>query len=218
VGLSVMAGLSPDWILTPTPRRALITTLGLAMLFSLRMAADHRLPCGMSEISADDLVREFQQFERGVRWRRRREIIGAVMGLAVASAFFLRATAMPLQISWAVSIALALFLIWFLASKTSVKPIPEETSFASSLAYYRGELDRQRRLLRTVAWWWLLPMAPALAGEMIAGGAANTQPLVIPVQVGGYLGICFLVGWLYVQSARKLQQRSQSLAALAERR
>jgi hypothetical protein len=212
-GLSASAGFSPDWILAFPLRRVLITTLGVAMLFSLRMAADYRLPCKTGEISADDLVREFQQFERGVRWRRRREIIGAFMGLAVGSAFFLRATALSLQISWAVSIALTLFLVWFLASKTSVKPMPGETTFASSLAYYRGELERQRRLLRTVAWWWLLPMLPALVGEVIAGGAANT-----PVQVGGYLVICFLVGWLYAQSARKLQQRSDSLAALAERR
>jgi len=37
------------------------------------------------------------------------------------------------------------------------------------------------------------------------------------VQVVGYLVICFFVGWLYAQSARKLQQRSDSLAAAVER-
>jgi hypothetical protein len=162
--LSAGRGLSPDWLLAFPPRRVAIATLGLAMLFALRMAADYRLPCASREISADDLAREFNEFERGVRWRGRWEILGAVMGLAVASVVFLRATALPLQIAWAVSIALTLFLIWFVAGKTSVKPMPEQASFASSLAYYRGQLERQRRLLRTVAWWWLLPMLPALGG------------------------------------------------------
>ena len=216
-GLIAGRGLSPDWLLVFPLRRVIITALSVAMLFALRMAADYRLPCANGEISADDLVREFHEFERGVRWRRRREIIGAAGGIVVASAFFLRAIALPLQIGWAGSLALALLLTWFLASKTSVKPMPEPASFASSLAYYRGQLERQRRLLRTVAWWWLLPMLPALAGELIAGGAANAQPHLYTVQVGGYLVICFLVGWLYAQSARKLQQRSDSLAAAVER-
>jgi hypothetical protein len=49
---------------------------------------------------------------------------------------------------------------------------------------------------------------------MIVRGAANSPPLVNPVQAGGYLVICFLVGWLYAQNARKLRQRSDSLPAL----
>jgi hypothetical protein len=43
---------------------------------------------------------------------------------------------------------------------------------------------------------------------MIVRGAANSPPLVKPVQAGGYLVICFLVGWLYAQNARKLRQQS----------
>ncbi len=91
-------------------------------------------------------------------------------------------------------------------------------SFASSLAVYRRELMRQRKLLRSVAWWWLLPMVPAFTGEMIGREAANSQLHLYPVQVVGYLVICFFVGWLYAQSARKLQQRSDALAVVAERR
>lgn len=39
-----------------------------------------------------------------------------------------------------------------------------------------------------------------------------------PLQFGGYLLICFFVGWLYEQGARKLQLRSDYLATIAEHR
>ncbi|HMI96741.1 MAG TPA: hypothetical protein VK479_09535, partial [Micropepsaceae bacterium] len=210
------AGLSPEWIISPTPRRAILTALALAAVFCLRMAADYRLPCAAGEISANDLAREFQQFERGVRWRKRREVVSAIGGLIVGVGYFWRADSLAPQITWALSTTMALFLIWYLASKTSVRPMPTEVGFASSLGFYRRELERQRRLLRSVAWLWLLPMLPAMTGELIGRGAAASKPLLTPTQFGGYLLICFLVGWLYEQGARKLQARSDSLATVAE--
>ena len=214
-GLIAAAGLSPDLIVPPTLRRAILTAFALATVFCLRMVADYRLPCA-ARMSASDLVREFQQFERGVRWRKRREVVSAIGGLVVGVGYFWRATTLAPQIAWGVSTATALFLIWYLASKTSVKPMPTEMSFASSLGFYRRELERQRKLLRSVAWLWLLPMLPAMIGELIGRGFAASKPLLTPMQFGGYLLICFLVGWLYEQSARKLQARSDSLATVAE--
>jgi hypothetical protein len=215
-GLIAAAGLSPDWIIPPTPRRAILTAFALATVFCLRMAADYRLPCAAREMSASDLAHEFQQFERGVRWRKRREVVSAIGGLVVGVGYFWRADSLAPQIAWGLSTATALFLIWYLASKTSVKPMPSEMSFASSLAFYRRELNRQRELLRSVAWLWLLPMLPAVLGELIGRGFAASKPLLTPTQFGGYLLICFLVGWLYEQSARKLQARSDSLSTVAE--
>jgi uncharacterized membrane protein (UPF0136 family) len=216
VALIAAAGLNPDWIIPATPRRVILTAFALATVFCLRMAADTRLPRAAGEMSAGDLVREFQQFERGVRWRKRREFVSAIGGLVVGAGYFWRAATLAPQIAWGLSTALALFLIWHLAGKTSVKPMPAEMSFATSLAFYRRELNRQRKLLRSVAWLWLLPMLPAMAAELIGRGFAASEPLLTPAQFGGYLVICFLVGWLYEQSARKLHARSDSLATLAE--
>jgi uncharacterized membrane protein (UPF0136 family) len=215
-GLIAAAGLSPDWIIPPTLRRAILTAFALATVFCLRMVADYRLPRAAREMSGSDLVREFQQFERGVRWRRRREVVSAIGGLVVGAGYFWRATTLAPQIAWGLSTATALFLIWYLASKTSVKPMPAEMSFATSLAFYRQELNRQRKLLRSVAWLWLLPMLPAVLGKLIGRGFVDSKLLLTPTQFGGYLLICFLVGWLYEQSARKLQERSDSLATVAE--
>ena len=99
-----------------------------------------------------------------------------------------------------------------------MEPLPEHTTLASSLALYRRELERQTRVLRSVAWLWCLTVLPPVGAEAISRGLEiPSQPALHPVQIGGYLLICFFVGWLYVQHARTLQQRSEILAAMAER-
>jgi len=76
-----------------------------------------------------------------------------------------------------------------------------------------------RRISKCVitAWLWSLTIIPPIAAEAIGRGLGNSQPFVHPVHVGGYLLICFLIGWLYVQHARTLQQRRESLATITER-
>lgn len=217
LALSMNGALSPDWILTVPLRRALLLALGLAMVFCLRMWADHRLPRAGRDLSTDDLVREYQQFERSVLWRRRREITGALGGLVVAAAFFWQATDLAPRIAWALSTALALSVMWYLARRTSVAPMPAQATFASSMALYRRELGRQTTVLKSVAWLWCLTIIPPIAAEAVGRGLPNAQPFLHPLHVGGYLLICFLVGWLYVQHARTLQHRSDTLAAIAER-
>jgi hypothetical protein len=216
-GLSVVAHSSPDWVLTVTPQRVLLTALGLATVFCLRMWADHRLPRAAGDLSADDIAREYCQFERSVRWRRRREVTGAIGGFIVGTGFFLRATELAPQIGWALSTALALFIAWYLAGRTSVTPLPQQPTLSSSLVHYRSELERQRKVLLSVAWLWSLTIIPPIAAEIIGRALGNAQPYLHPLHVGGYLLICFLVGWLYVQHARMLQQRSDTLALVTER-
>jgi len=216
-GLSAFAGSSPDWVLTLTPRRALLTTFALATVFCLRMWVDYRLPPADGDMSVGDLVREYQQFERSVRWRRRREVASVICALIVSSGFLMRATDFAAQMGWALSTALALFIAWYLARRTSVERIPRQTNFASSLALYRSELDRQTKVLRSVAWLWSSTIIPPIMVEVIGRGLGIAQPFVHPLHVGGYFLICFLVGWLYVKHARTLQQRSEHLATIAKR-
>jgi hypothetical protein len=137
--------------------------------------------------------------------------------LIAGSGFLMRATDLAPRIGWALSTALALAILWYLARKTSVEPMSQQTSFASSLALYRRELQRQTAVLKSVAWLWCLTIIPPIVAEVIGRSFAISQPTLQPVHVGGYLLICFLVGWLYVQHARTLQQRSDTLAAIAER-
>jgi len=215
VALSMNGAISPDWVLPISPQRAVLLPFGLAMVFCLRIWADVRLPRAEGDLSADDLVREYHQFERSVLWRRRREITGALGGLVVSAGYILRTTDVVTQIGWALSTLLALAILFYLARKASVEPLSQQTNFASSLALYRRELERQTAVLRSVAWLWSLTIIPPIVAEIIRRTLAVSQPTLHPVHVGGYLVICFLVGWLYIQHARTLQQRSETLAALS---
>jgi hypothetical protein len=216
--LSANGLISADWILTFPLQRVIVLAAGFGMVFCLRTWADQSTPNSARDVSSADLVREYHQFERSVLWRRRRELIGVLGGLVAAAGLFLRAADLTPRIGWAVSVALALAIAWYLARRTSVEALPEQSSFASSLALYRRELERQTRVLRSVAWLWCLTIIPPVVAEMVARGlAVASQPTLHPVQVGGYLVICFFVGWLYVQHAHALQQRSESLAGMAER-
>jgi hypothetical protein len=211
-GLSMQDAISPDWVLTVPPQRALFFAFAIAMVFSLRMWADVRLPRADRTLSAGDLVGEYRQFARSVLWRRRREVTGALGGVVAGSLLFVRAADLAPQIGGALSIALALFIMGYLFRKTSVEPMPEQATFSSALALYRRELERQTKVLRTVAWLWSLTIVPPLVAEAIGRGLGSAQPFIHPLHVGGYLLICFLVGWLYVQHARTLQERSEALA------
>jgi hypothetical protein len=112
--------------------------------------------------------------------------------------------------------ALAVFIAVYLAIRTSVEPMPQQATFAFSLTLYRRELERQTTLVKRVAWLWSLTIIPPLIADAIGRALGNAQPFVHPVHVGGYLLICFFVGWLYVQHARTLEARNATLAGIAE--
>jgi hypothetical protein len=220
--LIATAGWSPDWILSL--RRAVMTAFALPMVFCLRLAADYRLPCATGQLSTADLSGEYLKFERGVRWRNRAILIGGILGAGVSVLLFWRTAAaapsMAPLVGWAISTPLGLFITWYIAKTTSVAPIPANISFSASLALYRRELERQSRLLRTIWGWYLLSIVPAVAGALIARGVAESQPLLGPMrpaQLGAYVVICCLVGWLYVQYAHKIKDRIDSLDAVKER-
>jgi hypothetical protein len=216
-GLSMNGIVSLDFLLTLPPQRVLMSIFGLSMVFCLRMWVDQRLPRESRDLSAEDLSREYERFQRSVHWRRLREITGALGGLVAAAGLFWRTTEPVPRIGWALSTALALAIMWYLAARTSVEPIPAERTYASLLALYRRELERQRKVLLSVAWLWSLTIIPPVVAEALGRSLAISQPALQPLHVTGYLVICFLVGWLYVQHARTLQRRSETLGTIVQR-
>lgn len=217
--LNIAEILNENWILSP--RRAIVAGAGLPMLYCLRLAANYRLPSIGDEMSREDLGRDFQRFERNIRWRNRAIAIGGITAVSTAGpGLFLQAAGLPAQIGWAVAFAGGLLVAGYIFFKSSVKPMPAEMGFTSSLAFYRGELERQSKILRSVWWWYLLSIVPAIVGAAIGAGSDNTQLMLgslQPVQIAGYIFICVLVGWLYAQYAHCFQTRFKNLAAIRER-
>jgi hypothetical protein len=219
VALNAAEILNEDWILSP--RRAIVAGAGLPMLYCLRLAANYRLPSIGDEMSSEDLGRDFQRFERNVRWRNRAIAIGGITAVSTAGpGLFLQAAGLPAQIGWAVAFAGGLLVVGYIFFKSSVKPMPAEMGFTSLLAFYRGELERQSKILRSVWWWYLLSIVPAIVGAAISAGSDNAQSILgslRPVQIVDYVLICVLVGWLYAQYAHSFQTRFKALGAIRER-
>ncbi len=151
VALSGAEILSADWVLSP--RRAFVTGAGLPMLFCLRLAAIYRLPLMSEEISQGDLTRDFHRFERSVSWRNRAISLGGVLAVGAAGpALFMGADSMAAQVGWAITLFGGFLIVGYIFFQASVKSMPAGTEFASSLNHYRGELERQSKILRNI-WW-----------------------------------------------------------------
>ena len=91
--------------------------------------------------------------------------------------------------------------------------------FASALAFYRRELERQHKLLLGIWWWYLLTIVPVIIGALIGRALGDLEFFLGPLRpelLVGYVVICGLVGWLYTQYARKFKDRIESLATLKE--
>jgi hypothetical protein len=91
--------------------------------------------------------------------------------------------------------------------------------FSSALTLYRAELARQGVILQKIWWWYLLSIVPALIGAMIAanmGGSDIELVVLSPAQLVGFVAICVLVGWLYIQHAQSFHAKYQELAAVRQ--
>lgn len=215
--LSAASVLNPDWVLSP--RRAFVAGAGLPMLFCLRLVGLSRFSELGEKISESDLARDYGRFQRRVRWRNRAIAFGGVLGILAALGYVASAASMASVVGWSLTIAGGALVIGYVFFKTSVRALPADAPFSSALALYRAELQRQAAILQKVWWWYLLSIVPALIGGMVASGMGGTPislDALSPSQLLGFVVICILVGWLYVQHARSFHAKDEELSAVRQ--
>jgi len=165
------------------------------------------------QMSAREVRGLAERFERTISRRNRREYIAAAFVVVWFSvwAWFARTAVVGLG-CWLVVIA-ALWIVFHLHRRGAARRPPGEQEIMSAVEFLRSGLVRQRDLLRSVWWWYLLPFVPGMF--LILAGYWLERPdrwLLAPglLVAGTFVGI----GLLNQRVARKLQRRIDDLDAV----
>ena len=167
-------------------------------------------------MSAQDVRRLADKFERTISRRNRREYAAAAFVIVWFSvwAWFAESAVVALG-SWLVALA-ALYVVYHLHRHGAARRAPREQGVMSCLEFHRSELVRQRDLLRSVWWWYLLPFVPGLL-LMVVGESLAGPGRWVYLSWGIFAAVTFIgIGLLNQRVARKLQQRLDDLDAERE--
>lgn len=129
-------------------------------------------------MSAEDLRRRAKKFQRTVSWRNAREYIAAVVVVVFFGLEFWRTNDILTRVGFALMIAGLVYLVWQLRRKGSSLDLPAESGLQSDLAFFKGQLERQRALLQGVWRWYLGPVIPGWVVLTVA--FARTNPGHLP--------------------------------------
>jgi hypothetical protein len=213
-----LALAAPHFLLTPRAMFGGSAGTGV-MLFLLRtrmpLKTDFRIPVAANgTIAVDDFARDVRRFELTIRRRNRQEVLAAVVVIVGFAVFLWHGPEWIMRIGCGLAMAGALFIIHRIRARGTGYPIPTNVALSVSIAAYRRELERQRDLLRTVTWWYLLPLLPGMAVLMLGQALARSQPTGAFRVFGLFLVVGVLTQQLNQRAARKLQQKIDGLTAL----
>jgi hypothetical protein len=163
-------------------------------------------------------------FERRIRRRNRREYLGVAAVILGFGCYVWLLPGWLTKLGSALVIVGALFVAWRLHRRGSPGTAPADAQGRTSIAFLRGELIRQRDLLKTVWFWYLGPLVPGMAlmmlGEWLRRQGAGRALAEARFNVILTIAVCALVflgiGFLNVWAAAKLQRRIDGLDALLE--
>jgi hypothetical protein len=180
-------------------------------------------PTEPPRISLEDLRGKMQKFERRIFWRNIREYAGGVFVVAAFGFYEWKLPALLLRLGSGLTIAGALYAMFQLHRRASVRPAPADLGLSTCLEFRRQSLERQRDALRGVWSWYLLPFVPGLAVFFM--GTAVSQWTAHPVGMGhllmghgilvGLVGAVFFAVWkLNQRGADRLQAQIDEVTEL----
>ncbi|MEO8307956.1 MAG: hypothetical protein ABI616_07940 [Pseudomonadota bacterium] len=144
----------------------------LTMLFILRTGVDlvgaaPWLEC--PDANAADLCKDYAAFRSKVVFKNSVETIALTLLVAVAFWFDLHARPVVAGIgfTW---IGLTLLLMTYNLTRGRVSPMDEQSDIGKIITQYRKELDRQRRAIRFVWWWYFVALFAGLFINLLIPG------------------------------------------------
>ena len=127
-----------------------------------------------SVIPLDEIRQMARRLEHKVSRRNRREYVAAAIVVAGFGWQMFTLPTLLLRIGAGMSIAAAIAVAYMIHLWGTTRTLPSDLGLTSSLEFHRVELERQRDLLRSVWWWYLLPFTPGIL--VLEIGHALAQP------------------------------------------
>ena len=166
------------------------------------------------QMSAQEVRGLAAKFERTISRRNRREYAASAFVVVWYGvwAWFTEIAVVALG-CWLVVLA-ALWLVFHLHRRGTARRPAGEQEVMSGLEFLRSELVRQRDLLRSVWWWYLLPFVPGML-LIHVGYSSFERPDRWLLALGIFVAVTFVgIGLLNQRVARQLQRRIDDLDAL----
>jgi hypothetical protein len=148
-------------------------------------------------LTLDNLDAQARTFQRTIWWRNAREssvgvVLIAINGYRVMTSDFDSAA---MWLSPALAVAGLAVVLYMLHVKAGSRRVPDGLDSKALLHFHRGEIARQRDMLRAVPWWYLLPLAPGIVAGTLAKWDPVSTPLALLVVGALFYGIARLNAW-----------------------
>ena len=164
-------------------------------------------------MSLDALRAYARKLERRVAWRNGREYVAAVIVTIMFGQAIWNIPVLAIRIACAMIIAATAFVVYHLHKHGRSRPLPQDFGSASALEFLRGELVRQRDLLRRVWLWYEAPFLPgaALFLTAVAMQAPRRGWLVFAIGAAWVGAVLLGIHLLNAYAARRIQRRLDAL-------
>jgi hypothetical protein len=163
-------------------------------------------------ISLDQIRQNSRRLERVVSRRNLREYIAAVVVIVSFSWMIWVEPSGTVRAGAGLIIAWAVFIAYQLHTRGTATSFPSDLGLKSALEFHRVQLTRQLDLLRSVWWWYLLPMVPGFI-VLDIGLALEHPERTLRIVAAGVLVIVLLLSVyeLNRRAAAGLQRRLDRL-------
>ncbi len=150
------------------------------------------------------------KFERRIARRNLRESVASGVVIIAFGYFFVTAPNPMLRITWGLFMAGMIWLTVQLRRKGSPRTMPGDLGAATSISFFRSELERQRDLLKNIWPWHLGPLVPGYIALNIAWAFAPPHPTSWWVMLAFdlFFAAVFYGVWKLNQRAARCLQRS----------